>query len=415
MNHFYIKINMKNFKIIKSCRCCKNKNLIKILNLKNQPLANLYHDGSTLQEQYPLFLNLCPKCFHSQLSVAVNPDLMFKNYLYVSGTSNTLNQYFNWFTEMVEKTCIKQGSVLDIACNDGTQLKKFKLNGWKTVGIDPAINLFEKSKLNADQIIVDYFNLNSIKKINLKHFDAIIAQNVFAHTDDVESFLLTCKELMNESSKLYIQTSQADMIENNQFDTIYHEHLSFFSTKSIKILVERLGLKLLSIYRTPIHGTSYIFVIGKSGNIDDSVQKSLIQEEKSGRYDLKTYKKYKNNVNKIIKNFQNTIQNYKNKGYLIVGYGAAAKGNTFLNASNVKLHYVIDDNEEKQNLLLPGTNTLIVNKKFIKTLANNTLFVPLAWNFYNEIKNTLNSEINSLSFKNNFNYKIYSYYPEKRI
>lgn len=153
----------------------------------------------------------------------------------------------------------------------------------------------------------------------------------------------------------------------------------------------------------------------KKGIPDYSVNFSLDLEEKSGRYSLKRYEQYSMEVNSVIQLFKNTIEMYKKDGYIVVGYGAAAKGNTFLNASKVKLHYIIDDNTLKHNLLTPGSNTLIVSRDFINNLANNTLFVPLAWNFYNEIKNNIKTKINLLPFKDKFMYKIYSYYPKNFI
>ena len=399
------------YKEIKTCRCCGCNILKTILDLNKQPLANSYHDGSDTLTEYPLSLNLCTNCYHTQLSVVVDPDEMFSNYIYVSGTSKTLHEYFEWFANIVESQTIKNGNVLDIACNDGTQLLKFKNKGWKTYGIDPAKNLYELSKVNADQVIVDYFNTESVKLLSVNTFDAIIAQNVFAHTDNIVDFLNTCKTIMTDSTKLYIQTSQADMIENNQFDTVYHEHLSFFSTKSMLAVCERVGLKLVSVQRTPIHGGSYIFTISKTQTPDYSVKFSLDLEEKSGRYSVNRYEQYYKEVNSIIQEFVNTVEEYKKAGYIIIGYGAAAKGNTFLNASGVKLHYIIDDNPKKIGLLTPGSNTMIVGLDFIDTLANNVLFIPLAWNFYNEINTKIKHKVKLLPFKKLFSYKVYSYYP----
>lgn len=405
--------NMK-YKNIKKCRCCGSCSLHPILDLKTQPLANSYHSGSEKLEKYPLATNLCTNCFHTQLSCVVNPDEMFLNYLYVSGTSKTLHDYFEWFVDMIE-TENDKGSVLDIACNDGTQLFKFKNRGWVSHGIDPAKNLFEKSSKNSDFIVVDYFNKDSIEKLPIKKYNVIIAQNVFAHTDDVVDFLESCKSLMTEKTNLYIQTSQADMIENNQFDTIYHEHLSFFSTLSMKTLCERVGLFLNDVKRVPIHGGSYIFTISKTKNIQSTVEDSLLLETKNGRYDINKYEKYKNKVNNIILETKQKIEDYKNNGYITVGYGAAAKGNTFLNAAEIKLHYIIDDNPLKHNLLTPGSNTIIVSKNIIKILANNSVFLPLAWNFYDEIVFNIKKEIKDLSFKNLFKYDVISFFPELRI
>ena len=192
-------------------------------------------------------------------------------------------------------------------------------------------------------------------------------------------------------------------------------HLSFFSTKSMKTLANRLGFQLLSVVKTPIHGTSYVFVLSKSGVEDETILKTIAEETNNGRYSLTTYEQYKRNVGTIIKTFIETIEQYKKLGYLIIGYGAAAKGNTFLNAAQEKLHYVIDDNPDKHNLLLPGTNAFIVNKDIIDTCANNVLFIPLAWNFYSEIKDKIYDKVKQLPFKNNFNYLIYSYYPNPVI
>lgn len=401
------------FTEVKNCRCCNSSDLHCVMDLQPQPLANSYHDGHDSLINYPLIINVCKNCFHTQLSGVVDPDEMFLNYLYVSGTSKTLHEYFEWFVRMVEADNLK-GKILDIACNDGTQLSKFKNNNWITHGVDPAKNLAFESSTKCDKIVVDYFNKNCLKNLD-DYYDAIIAQNVFAHTHDVYNFLLCCKELMKNHSILYIQTSQADMIENNQFDTIYHEHLSFFSTLSMKTLCERVGLYLVDVQRVNIHGGSYIFKISKQNKIKKQVEESLLLEKNKGRYDLNTYITYANNVKNIIENTKEKINWYLKNGYIVVGYGAAAKGNTFLNSSAIKLHYIIDDNTLKQNLLTPGSNTLIVSKDFIKKFANNTVFIPLAWNFYDEISKTIKIEVNKLQFKKLYNYDIISFFPKLEV
>jgi hypothetical protein len=220
---------------------------------------------------------------------------------------------------------------------------------------------------------------------------------------------------MNDDTKLYIQTSQADMIEEGQFDTIYHEHLSFFSTKSMKILCERNGLYLNSVKIVDIHGGSYIFTISKLNKPNISVIDILNKEEKSGRYSLKKYDEYSENILTIINISKKTIQRYVENGYLIVGYGAAAKGNTFLNASKIKPHFIIDDNALKHNKLTPGSNCMIVNNEFIKLLTNNVLFIPLSWNFYDEIKNKIVNLLNDNKFTNQFSYEMLRYYPKFRL
>jgi hypothetical protein len=397
-------------KIVNECRCCGSAHLKTVLDLGTQPLANSYHHGNN-QEQYPLCLLLCEDCFHSQLSVVVDPDDMFRDYVYISGTSKTLHDYFEWFADMVQAECGKIGSVLDIACNDGTQLAKFKSRGWLTHGIDPAKNLLHLSSQNADKIVCDYLNESAMTELGNIKYDAILAQNVFAHTHDIVHFLMCCKEAMTDTTRLYIQTSQADMIENNQFDTIYHEHLSFFSTNSMRTVCERVGLKLISVKKTDIHGGSYVFTICRSGNEDSTVSNMIEQERVRGRYSVERYDNYRQNVERVIFQFREFVNLYSSKGYLVVGYGAAAKGNTFLNASGVKLHFIIDDNNLKQGLLTPGTNTMIVSSDYIKTFAHNTVFIPLAWNFHDEIRSKIKSKVDDLKFKHLFCYLIHAYYP----
>ncbi len=180
------------------CLACGKLNLRSILDLGKQPLANNYHTGEE-QEEYPLNLNLCQNCFHLQLSHTVNPDLMFKNYLYVSGTTKTLRDYFDFFASKTLEYLPNAKNVLDIACNDGTQLDSYSKLGLETHGIDPAENLYNDCKSRGHNVICDYFNSETYHKFEGKTFDIITAQNVFAHTSYTVDFLNTCKNVMNDN------------------------------------------------------------------------------------------------------------------------------------------------------------------------------------------------------------------------
>jgi len=199
-------------KKIENCLCCDNNKLLKILDLNKQPLANSYHDMNKKLDEFPLALNLCDNCYHLQLTHAINPDLMFKNYLYVSGTTNTLKKYFEWFASFTLSYKSDSKSILDIACNDGTQLDCYKKLGLITYGIDPAKNISLLSKNKGHEIIIDYFNEKSIGKLNNKKFDIITAQNVFAHNSYPLEFLKMCNKILNNDGYLFIQTSQANMV-----------------------------------------------------------------------------------------------------------------------------------------------------------------------------------------------------------
>lgn len=373
------------------CLACGTSDLRSILDLGKQPLANNYHNGET-QDEYPLNLNLCQNCYHLQLSHTVNPDLMFKNYLYVSGTAKTLRDYFDYFASKTLEYLPNATKILDIACNDGTQLDSYLKLGLQTYGIDPAENLYEDSKLRGHNIICDYFNSDTSYKFEGKTFDIITAQNVFAHTSYTVDFLNTCKEVMDDNSLLFIQTSQANMVRNNEFDTIYHEHLSFFSSNSMKSLVERCGMTLYDIFKTDIHGTSYVFVISKNKKEPkDGVYKNLLEEKELGMTDVLTYPEYALKCYQSTFNLKKKLEEMKNDGYILVGYGAAAKGNTLLNFGKISLDFIIDDNPLKQNLLTPGMNIPIFGPEKINQISENdkVVFVPLAWNFYSEIRNRI--------------------------
>jgi len=247
--------------VIHRCLCCESDDLELVIDLKYQPLVNnLLSRIDEHFDRYPLQLNFCKKCSHLQLSHYVNPNLLFKNYLYVSGTTKTLRDYFEWFAVYVTKGLARPLNVLDIACNDGSQLDALKSLGHNTFGIDPAQNLYPISSKN-HRIVCDYLNYDSISSFGVK-FDLIIAQNVFAHVIDPLEFLRLCSNFLTPEGKLYIQTSQAEMLEKGQFDTIYHEHLSFFSEQSMNTLVERIGdLQITEYQTTPIHGGSHLFRI----------------------------------------------------------------------------------------------------------------------------------------------------------
>jgi len=368
-----------------NCRICHSPNLKQILDLNNQPLANNYHKGED-QETFPLELNVCESCFHLQLSVVVNPDLMFKNYLYVSGTSKTLHNYFVDFVDTCESYRIGNKKVLDIACNDGTQLDKFKNKGWETFGVDPAENLYKLSSKN-HKITCEYWNQDIASKMD-EIFDVIIAQNVFAHVDDVHEFLKSCAHVMDKDSCLFIQTSQANMIINNEFDTIYHEHLSFFNSNSMKRCANINNFSLVDVFKTDIHGGSYVFVLKKGSATESKAIAEINKEKEKGLYKLNTYIKYAEKCRSITVSLNKKIDEFRAKGYKIIGYGAAAKGNTFLNFGLIDLDYIVDDNELKWDLYTPGRNILIKDPQALKNEdPQNIIIIPLAWNFFTEIGN----------------------------
>ena len=380
------------------CRVCFSKDLKLILDLGEQPLANSYHTLEEKLDTFPLKLNLCLKCTHTQLSHVVNPSILFENYQYVSGTSNTYKEYIDKLCDRITTKYPNKKRVLDIACNDGTLLDIFKKKGWETVGVDPAKNLYKISSQN-HKIFNGFFDENFSKNIQKEQepFDVIISQNVFAHVDDVHGFLKGCKNLLKSNGKLYIQTSQCDMYNRGEFDTIYHEHLSFFNVKSMNFLLKTENMYIENLTRENIHGNSYLFEIGTTSDFKDD----------EPEYSLDFFKEYKNKIYDLKKNLTNVIETYRQDKYKIIGYGAAAKGNTVLNFLGVNFDYILDDCQTKWGLYTPGMNILIQPPDVLKNETSRILIVLLAWNFSEEIINKLK--------KYNIPMTILQYFPETKI
>ena len=376
---------------LNECLACGSDRLVLTLDLNNQPLANSYKNSKKeYQEEFPLAINRCQDCFHVQLTHAVNPELMFKDYLYVSGTSKTMKNYFKWFADYAHEyfetlSALRPVNVLDIGCNDGSQLDAFAHHRVKTFGIDPAQNLYKVSS-QRHTVWPEFFNMDFVLKTG-KIFDILIAQNVFAHNFDPKAFLRAARIAMSDDSLLFVQTSQADMILNNEFDTIYHEHINFFNIKSMNELCTRVGLFLVDVIKTPLHGNSYLFVISRNRLMSRpaNIANAIEIERKAGLYTDSTYVEYAKKCTEIVTALKTTLDQFRGSSLPIVGYGAAAKGMTLLNYGNIELDYIIDDNPLKQNKFTPGMNIPIFGSE--KLLDERpTVFVPLAWNFYDEIK-----------------------------
>jgi hypothetical protein len=188
---------------------------------------------------------------------------------------------------------------------------------------------------------------------------------------------------MHDQTVLVIQTSQAEMFEHNEFDTIYHEHISFFSTASMQALVQRNGLHLNHVYKTAIHGTSYVFEIGLQPRPTGSVDEFLVQEQ--SRYNQEFYYAYAAKAMQCLTDLKQYLCEMQAQGHRVVGYGAAAKGMTVINAGEIKLDYIVDDNPLKQGLLCPGSDIPVQPATVFQTENSPLIVVPLAWNFYSEI------------------------------
>lgn len=365
------------------CLCCGGR-LTHVIDFGPTRLANTYG----VEEKFPLAINLCGTCFHLQLTHSVSPDILFREYFYQSGTSKTALAFFDWFASMVESvtgvsggSALNSGRVLDIASNDGTQLDAFKKRGWKTYGCDPADNLCESASNKGHAIFNGMFEDMKSDWV----FDAITAQNVLAHTPNPVAFLLNARAMMHSGSRLFVTTSQADMIAKGECDTIYAEHLSYFNTRSMQTLARRAGLVLLDIATHAMHGTSYIFTFGLTGEPSPRVASRIAIEECRGMFEEDTYWAWALTAKRSIARFRKLILWHKSQGYTTVGLGAAAKGISMLNMSGIRLDYLFDTTPMKQG---KTASAMLIQpfEKIADLKDDKVLFVLLAWTFESEVR-----------------------------
>lgn len=368
------------------CRCCRKKKLFNYLKLGNQPLANSYHKGEKLPS-YPLDVNVCQNCFHSQLSVVIDKDSMFRNYLYVSGTTSTFRKH----TKDLAKDAVKRIKknklrVLDIACNDGTQLEHFRDLGCEVMGVDPAENLRAITEEKKIPVVVDYWTEAVAWSIN-KKFDIITGTNVFAHVDNLDEFLKACKLALGENGLLILEFPYAnEMIQHNEFDTVYHEHLSYFLVNSFTTLVTRLEFQITDVIQTQIHGGSIRFFLKKGkGAHSQKITQLIMEERDKGLLELNSYVLFAQRVSENKKNLRKLVTKLRRENKKVVGYGASAKGNTMLNYFKIKLDYIVDDNPLKWGYKTPGRNILIKSPESLREEKKGLYVLVLSWNFYNEI------------------------------
>lgn len=333
---------------ITKCLACGNVDLVPVIQLGMQPLANNYGEDKT----YPLGLNGCLVCTHTQLTYSVPAKRLFSRYLYESGTSQTLK---DWFSEFADKLGAPK-SILDIASNDGTFLRICKEKGWKVQGIDPAKNLAPSDI----PTVVDFFS----EFTRLDKFDVITAFNVVAHTVNPLGILKGMKENLADDGSIYIMTSQGDMLDSGELDTIYHEHHSFFTRESMKVLARRAGLELVSCRIQDIHGGSLLFHLKP---VDETM-----------------FEYFAKRANQRI----TTAKAFKPK-HRMVGVGAAAKGVVFLNATKMPLETVYDEARLKWGHTIPGTGIPIVDMRKLADIDEPLTIVVLAWNFLEELSSKI--------------------------
>lgn len=382
---------------LKTCLACGSPSIRGYLDLGSHPLANSFSlpDDPPLRA-YPLRLNVCRDCWHSQLGISVNPEIIFRDYLYVSGTTQASLDYFARFADRLTGEYGEGLRVLEIASNDGSLLAALNERGHSTLGVDPAANLVRLAADKEVNTISAFWPSNLLDHLK-PGYDLIIAMNVLAHVPDPLGFLLAARDVMTEASTMVVQTSQARMVENREFDTAYHEHLSFFNCSSMEHLAQRAGMRVRAVDLTPVHGTSYVWTLEldrANAESSPSLLELEAHERAAGVFDEASYDAFGEHANALVEQVRASVQDHRERGFTIVGYGAAAKGNTFLNYSAIHPDVMIDANPLKQGRLAPGSRSAVLAPATLAKVDTPCLFIITAWNFYDEIVEHIRSHRN---------------------
>ncbi len=375
------------------CRSCGNNKLKRVVSLGYQPLANnLLKKKDEKCELYPLEVNYCENCHNCQLSVAVDQNKMFSNYLYTSSTSKSFREHFiraaSQYMKMF-KLKPKKSYIIDIGSNDGVGLKPFKNLGFKNIqGIEPAKNLAKIANKNKIRTFNGFLNLKNIKKIK-KNADLILASNVFAHSDNLKEMAECMIKLLSKKGTIIIEVQYLiNTLKDLTFDNIYHEHYNYWSLTSLVNFFKQFQVKIFKVEKIITHGGSIRIFISKDKNIkiEKNIKELLEEEAKFGIKQFKTYESFGKKVYKIRDNVIKNLKKLKKKNESIIAYGAPAKATTALNFFGIskEIDYIIEDNKLKHRKFVPGVKIPIFSKQKISKIK--PLVIVLAWNFYNEIK-----------------------------
>ncbi len=363
------------------------------LDLGRQPLANSFIAPEALQRpeaRYPLELCRCATCGHVQLSLTVPPETMFREYLYVSGTSDTIPVHFAAYAkEIAERYVPPKGLVVEIGSNDGTLLRAFDRGTVRVLGVEPARNIATIANAAGIPTLAEFFSEPIAERIAAEHgqASAVIGNNVVAHIDDLHGLLRGIRVLLAPAGVLVVEFPYiVDLLERRAYDTIYHEHLSYFSVAAIVRIVSEYALEVVDVRRSSIHGGSIRVFVAAKGERRPEVDQ-LMALERSMRLAegdplvglADAVCRQRDELRALLSAVRSTRR--------LAGYGAPAKGNTLLNYCGIDasmLEFIVDRSPLKQGLLTPGSHIPVEPPaRLLESGIRDTLL--LAWNFADEI------------------------------
>ena len=406
-----------------NCRFCNNPVEEIFLDLGMSPLANSNLKSSELnnvESFYPLCSYFCSNCYLVQLDEFEQPENIFSNYDYYSSFSETWNNHIESFVNSAISrfNLSQENQIIEIASNDGYLLKHFKKKNFPILGIEPATNIANDAESSGIPTLNKFFGTQTAKELSSsgKKANILIAFNVLPHVPNLNDFVEGLKILLDSNGLLIIQFSAylMNLIEQNEFDMIYHEHFSYFSLHTLQKIFSSFGLQIFDVEKVSVHGGSLRLFIKHENNSDfiltTNVDKLLAAEKQFGLTDSSIYNKYSEQISIVKQNIWKFFISAKQENKKIVCYGAPAKGNTLLNFCGVGkdfVEYTVDKNPHKQNSFLPGTHIPIYSPEKIRSTKPDYVLI-LPWNLKDEI-------VKQMSFIRDWNGKFVVLIPEVEI
>jgi len=386
-----------------ACRGCQSEELYLFLELGEHPLANGFLREEQLdkpERRFPLDAYVCLDCGFIQVADQVPPGY-FRHYVYIPSTSEQMHGHFARLADELSERLLSTPDALtiDIGCNDGLFLSFLVADGRRVLGIDPATNIVELAREKGVDVVNEYFSPEIAKQVREGHGPAavVVATNTFHHIGDLDPFTLGVTLLLDDGGVFVVEVPHAlELVEQNEFDGIYHEHVSQLAVKSFVDHFRRFGLEVFEVQRLDVHGGSMRVFARRARNgatVPSGVQEWIDRETAKGLFNPQTYDALRVRVERIRAELLERLGALKAEGKRIAGYGASARGNTLLNYCGIgpeTLEYVADRNTLKHGLYTPGMHIPVVPvERLLEDRPDYVLLI--AWNFAAEIIRQLDS------------------------
>jgi SAM-dependent methyltransferase len=381
-----------------ACRLCGGGRLFHYLSLGAMPLANAFlrrEDLGAPEPRIPLDVLLCEDCGLSQLREVVRPDVLFKQYLYVSSTSDLVVRHARWLARtLVDRHGLgPEDLVVEVASNDGCVLQAFRALGLRALGVEPAANIAALARAAGIETRNEFFDAKLGRTLRAEAGPArvIVARHVLAHVDAILDFVEGLRDLLAADGVIVVEVPYlVDLLENVEYDTIYDEHLSYFSLGVLRRLFARVDLEVFDVHRLAIHGGSVLVQVQHraAGRPVAPIVGELLAREHALRLDARApYLAFAERVAHAGRRLRRVLAELEATGARIAGYGAAAKGNVLLNYCGIgprTLDYIVDKSPLKHHLYTPGTHIPVFPVARLAEQPPDYLLI-LAWNFAEEI------------------------------